>query len=192
MRTIKVPIEVSGRHVHLSDADVQTLFGAPLAVGRMISQPKQFVAKETVVLETSAAAFTRVAIVGPTRSATQVELSATDARTLKIEAPLALSGESTELKEPITLAGPAGRIEIKKNVIIAKRHLHISPEEAASLGLQHHQVVAVRTTGPRAVSFEQVIVVSRPGVDEMSFMLDTDEANAAGVRTGDHAELLLP
>lgn len=188
-----VPIEVSARHVHLSAGDQRTLFGASgeLSVERAISQPDQFVAKDRVTLVGPSGRLDHVAIVGPARSKTQVELTVTDARRLGIQPVLALSGDDTTLPETLTLIGPIGQIQLKKNVIVAKRHLHLSAEQAAQFKVEHLDRVRIQVQGERAVLFENVVVRSRPGVDALSFMIDTDEANAAGVKTGDTAYLIL-
>ena len=182
----RVPIEVSARHVHLSRRDFTKLFGrGNLTVNRNISQPGQFVAQQTVDLLGPKGHFTHVAIVGPWRSASQVELTRTDGYQLGIQPPLALSGERKRLPGRLIIRGPRGKISLSRGVIVAKRHLHISPQDAQRLGLKHLAKISVRVAGERGAVFENVVVRSRPGLDKMSFMLDTDEANAAGVRSGD-------
>lgn len=186
-KTDRVPIEVSGRHVHLSRRDFLKLFGpGALAVKRMISQPGQFVARQAIGLRGPKGMFKRVAVVGPFRNSTQVELSRTDGYWLGVQPPLALSGERKRLNSALIIQGPRGKISLTSGVIVAQRHLHISPQDAKRIGLKHLSRIAIRITGERGVIFKNVIVRSRPGLDEMSFMLDTDEANAAGVRSGDY------
>ncbi len=181
-----LPIEISGRHAHLSLRDFIKLFGrVKLSVKRLISQPGQFVARQSVDLIGPKGKLESVAIVGPFRTATQVELSRTDGYGLGLQPPLALSGERKKLSGRLIMQGPRGRVILRSGVIVAQRHLHISPQDALRLGLKHLAKISVRVAGERGAVFENVVVRSRPGLDKMSFMLDTDEANAAGVRSGD-------
>jgi len=181
-----IPIDISARHIHLSEADIKTLLGssATLTVDRPIAQPGQFVANERVALVGPRGRIEHVAIVGPTRFKTQVEVTVTEARTLGITPVFAVSGDQTKIPETLQIVGPAGTLTVNENVIVALRHLHIEPELATKFKLEHLGRVSIKVGGERAVVFENVVVRSRPGVDKLSFMLDTDEANAAGIKPG--------
>lgn len=189
---MKIPIEVSGRHLHVTHQDLETLFGpgTTLRTAKTISQPHQFAAEETVQAIGPKGLFPNVRIIGPERSATQLEVTVTDCYTLGVTPFVSVSGELDGTPGGVELVGPAGTVQLQRGVIVAKRHLHISPAHAASLGIKHHDLVTIRTAGPRGLVFNNVVVRSRAGVDELAFMLDTDEANAAGVKQGDWAELV--
>jgi len=188
---MSIPIEISARHIHLTHEDMEKLFGKNynLKIKKDVSQPGQFAAEETLTIENNNQKIEHVRIVGPERKESQVEISLTDAYHLEVNPPVRLSGE-IEGTPGITLSGPVGKIQLKKGLIIAKRHLHISPLDAGKLKLKHKDIVSVRTKGERAVIFNEVVVRSRKGKDEMSFQLDTDEANAAGVKNGDLGEII--
>jgi len=183
-------VGISARHVHLSPEDLICLFGHgyQLHVKAPLSQPGQFAAEETVALAGPRGRLERVRILGPTRGATQVELSPTDARSLGVNPPVRLSGDHRETPG-IGIEGPQGRIEIPSGVIIAWRHIHMLPTEAVEFGLQDRDVVLVKTTGDRAVIFEQVIVRVRPE-SGLELHIDTDEGNAAGLKNGDSVEII--
>jgi len=188
-RTVRV--EVSARHIHLSAAHVERLFGRGhvLRSARKISQPGQFATAETVTVVGPRGRLEGVRIIGPAREASQVELTVTEARRLGIKPVFRLSHEHTGTPG-CTLIGPRGRVRLTKGVIISLRHLHVAPEEARRLKLRHHQHISIAVKGPRAVRFDNVIVEARPGVDRESFMLDTDEANAAGLKGGERGVIV--
>jgi putative phosphotransacetylase len=191
MKTI--PVEVSARHIHLSRSDIDSLFGSgyQLAPARYISEPRQFAAVETVTLFTPKAAIENVRIVGPERDFTQIELARTDCWRLGIQnAPLRASGELELVGTPgICVKSPAGEICVRQGVIVPWRHLHLNHTEALELNLDDGQMVKVRIAGERAVVLENVYV--RVQADfRLSLHLDTDEANAAGVKTGTEGELV--
>ncbi|MFA6098595.1 MAG: phosphate propanoyltransferase [Patescibacteria group bacterium] len=192
MANIKIPIEISARHIHLGNNDLEKLFGKGYALQplKKISQPGQYAAKEALKVVGPKNLFKEVRIVGPNREKTQFELSVTDCYYLGIKPMLALSGENGGVNDSVTLVGPAGSVELKTGVIVAKRHLHITPSLAKDWGLKHLQEVAVRIEGERKLVFNKVIVRSRAGVDDLALHLDTDEANAAGIKPGDQGILL--
>lgn len=175
---LEFPVEVSARHVHLTREAVEQLFGqgAELTPKRNLSQPGQYLAEERVSLITNSGRIDNVAVLGPTRSANQVELSATDCRTLRIDAPIRLSGDLYEAGN-IYILGPKGMIYAKESVIIAQAHIHITPDEANALGIEDKQVVAVTIPGKRRVTFENVVcrVNSQAA---LAMHIDYDEANA--------------
>ncbi len=134
--SIDVRIGVSNRHVHLSRADVQTLFGGtPLTVARELTQPGQFAATQSLDIEGPNGKLQAVRVVGPARSDTQLEIALSDAGLLGIEAPVAASGSLDTSVGGVTLVGPAGRVDLRRGVIIAARHLHLRPDRRAPLGL---------------------------------------------------------
>lgn len=191
--THQVPIEVSARHLHLSVADLQVLFGAGYTLQSMkiISQPNQFAARETVKVVGPKGSFDAVRVIGPLRASTQFELSVTDGYVLGIRPQVAISGNLDASIGGVTLIGPAGQVVMQQGVIVAQRHLHIAPQQATEWGIAHLDVVRIKTSGSRPLVFDDVVVRSRQGVDTLSFMIDTDEANAAGVQQGDSGELLI-
>lgn len=187
MKKIKIPIEISARHVHLSESDLHVLFGEGynLKVFKEISQPSQFAAEESLEVVGSKGAIKSIRVVGPLRSETQVELAVTDCINLGIEPKVFISGDLAGSPGGITLKGPAGQVKLLKGVIVAARHLHISPEQAASFGLKHLDRVKVKIDGIRGLIFGNVVVRSRDGIDDLALHLDTDEVNAAGINNGD-------
>lgn len=186
----KVSIEISARHIHLSTEHLEGLFGkgAELHIYKKISQPNQFAAEEKVVLVGPKGKL-GLRVVGPLRSETQVELSASDCRALGLPVVLRVSGNLDSTAGAI-LEGPQGKVELKQGVIVAQRHLHINPKQAALFDLKHGDVISIKTSGTRLVTFHDVFVRSREGVDEMSFMIDTDEANAAGLKGGEEGIII--
>jgi len=180
---IRTRIEVSARHIHLSLKDLIKLFGKNyrLNVLRKISQPGQFAAQETVKLVGPKGAFPQVRVVGPVRSATQVEISVTDSLRLGVNPLMRMSGDLKRTTGGLKVIGPRGSIRLNRGVIIAQRHLHLEPLLAKKYGLKHRSIVSVEIPGKRSLIFRQVVVRSRPGIDELSFQIDTDEGNAAGI-----------
>ena len=174
-----VVAEVSARHVHLTQADVETLFGAgaTLTPKRRLSQPGQFLSEERVTLVGPRGRKVLVAILGPVRAKTQIELSKSDCVSLGVDAPVRQSGD-VEGSGAIVIEGPKGRLDLKQGVIIASNHIHLTPETAKVMGLHDQQRVQVELLTERPVRFEDVLVrVSRTSCDRMH--IDFDEANAA-------------
>jgi propanediol utilization protein len=186
-----VRVEISARHVHLSAAHVARLFGRGHVLRSLkdISQPGQFATRETVTVIGPKGRLENVRIIGPAREASQVELTVTEARRLGIRPVFRLSHEHKGTPGCV-LVGPRGRVRLTRGVIVALRHLHVAPDEARRLKLKHHQRISIAVKGPRAVRFDGVIVEARPGVDRESFMLDTDEANAAGLTGGERGVIV--
>lgn len=186
----RVPIGVSARHIHLSQAHIEQLFGVgyELTVLNPLSQPDQFAANEVVAVEGTKGSFPRVRILGPARSATQLEVSRTDTFALGVNAPLRESGDIAN-SAGIKIIGPAGEVTIDEGVIVAARHIHFHTDEAAKWGIENNQKLRVRLNGERPLIFEDVIArVSSAFALDMH--IDTDEANAAGVKNGDMAEII--
>lgn len=186
-----VPIEISARHIHLSESHLYELFGKnyELTVYKKISQPDQFSANETVTIKNGENTIENVRIVGPVRNETQLEISKTDARRMGIDAPVRLSGDIENTPSCIVM-GPKGEINIGKGVIIAKRHLHISEFDAKKFNLKNNDIISIKISGERALTFDYVIVRSRAKQDELAFHIDTDEANAGDIKTGDFGEII--
>ena len=180
--TMKVMVETSARHIHVSRADFEKLFGADaqLTNKKDLSQPGQFACAEkvTVVGPRGELAMT---ILGPERPETQVEISLTEARKLGLTAPIRESGNIAGTPG-CKLVGPKGEVEIECGVIAAKRHIHLTPEVADEFGLKDKQIVAVKvgTPGERSMTFDDVVVRVNPQYAP-AMHIDTDESNAAGL-----------
>lgn len=179
---MKVMVETSARHLHVSDEHLKILFGedAVLSNKKNLSQPGQYATNEKVEVVGPKGSLV-MSILGPTRSETQVEVALTDARKLGIAAPVRESGD-LEGTPGCTLKGPAGEVVIEKGVIAAKRHIHFNVEEAAAAGVVDKQVVSVKvgTEGGRGLIFGDVVVRVSPKY-AAAMHIDTDESNAAGL-----------
>ena len=178
-----IELEASGRHVHLTREAALTLFGHPLTPKRPLSQPGQFVCQERVRLVTPKGSIDRVAVLGPERKACQVELSATDCVALGIDAPVRLSGD-TAGSPGIVLESERSQLSLSEGVIIAQRHIHMTPEDARVRDLSDRATVQLRTLTQRPLIFEEVVVRVSPEFRTYAH-LDYDEANACGFRKGD-------
>lgn len=179
MEEKKFIVEVSARHVHLCKEDVEKLFGsgAKLTYKRDLSQPGQFLSEERVDVVGSKNTFKNVAILGPERPSSQVEISMTDSFTLGVAAPVRESGD-TAGTPGLILRGPNGEVELKSGAIVAKRHIHMTPEDAKHLGVTDKQIVEVRTITGRPLTYGDVVVRVSPSF-KLAMHVDTDEANAA-------------
>lgn len=188
----KIMVETSARHVHVSEQDLATLFGdgAKLTVKKDLSQPGQFASNEKVEVVGPKGSL-KMSILGPTRAETQVEIALTDARKIGIpEAPIRESG-CLEGTPGCKIIGPKGEIEISKGVIVAKRHIHFTPETAAQAGVKDKQIVSVKVSyNDRALTFGDVVVrVNKNYAPAMH--IDTDESNAAGLPGTVDGEIIL-
>ena len=187
----EILIETSARHVHLSREHVDILFGKghALTVKKALSQPGQFACEERVTVRGPKNEIKNVSILGPERSVTQVEVSATDARTLGVPAVVRESGDIAGTPG-CTLIGPAGEVTISEGVIVAKRHIHLTPEAAAEFGVADKQIVSVKVNGTgRSLIFGDVVIrVSSKFSPAMH--IDTDESNAALASGNIHGEIL--
>ena len=176
----KILVETSARHVHVTAEQVEILFGkgATLTNKKDLSQPGQFACEERVTVVGPKKSIERVSILGPVRSAAQVEVSFTDARTLGVNAPVRESGDVAG-SAPCKLVGPCGEVELTEGVIIAKRHIHLTPADAEEFGVEDKQIVSVKLdTADRSLVFGDVVCrVSEKFAPAMH--IDTDEANAA-------------
>ena len=175
-----VIIEGSGRHIHVTREDLDVLFGKGFELDqkKMLSQPGQF-ASSCKVTVTGPKGSLNLSILGPCRKETQVELSFTDARTLGLDCPVRESGVLAG-SPGCTVTGPNGSVELTQGCIIAKRHIHMTPEFAAELGVQDKEIVQVKVGGDRALIFDEV--VCRVSPNYANFMhVDYDEINAASL-----------
>ena len=176
-----VEVEVSARHVHLTQEDVERLFGkgAKLHEKRPLSQPGQFLSEERVTLVGPKGKKEHVAVLGPVRSATQVELSISDCVALGVKAPVRESGDLRDAG-PIVIETEGGRIEAGQAVIVAKSHVHVPPKIARELKLQDKEHVSVRVLTERPVTFDNVVIRVSDAF-RYKMHIDFDEANAAQV-----------
>ena len=186
----EVLVEVSARHVHVTEQTLETLFGAghKLTNKKDLSQPGQFACEEKVTIVGEKGSL-KASILGPCRPDDQVELSLTDARTVGAEAPIRESGDVAG-SGVCKLVGPCGEVTLTQGVIAAKRHIHATPEDAQKYGLYDKQIVSVKIpTEGRALIFDDVVVrVSKNYA--LAMHIDTDEANAAGVKGTVMGEIL--
>ncbi|MFA6526638.1 MAG: phosphate propanoyltransferase [Candidatus Buchananbacteria bacterium] len=175
----KIRIEVSARHCHLSQKDLDKLFGKGYQLKPMkdLSQKSQFAAQETIIVKTKDGQIDNLRILGPVRPQTQIELSMTDARKLKINPPIRLSGDIKRSVGAIII-GPKGEVKLKEGIIIAKRHIHANPAQAKKMGLSKNMIISVKTVGERSVTFHSIPVRIDDNYD-LSFHIDTDEGNAS-------------
>lgn len=179
LRAGLVQAEISARHAHLSEADIETLFGpgARLVPKRELSQPGQFLSEQRVTVVGPKGGKEGVAVLGPARGSSQVELSRSDCIALGIDAPVRLSGDVAG-SGPCVLEGPCGSVHLREGCIIARSHVHMTPGTARLLGLEDGQLAGVRVLTRRPVVFPEVIVrISEKFRDRVH--LDFDEANAA-------------
>lgn len=184
-------VETSARHVHVTQKDLETLFGPgyQLTPKKDLSQPGQFACEERVDVVGPKKTLARVSILGPVRPETQVELSLTDARSIGVNAPIRESGDIAG-SGACKLVGPAGEVELTEGVIAAKRHIHMTPEDAAEFGVEDKQVVSVRVnTEGRALIFGDVVVRVSPKY-ALAMHIDTDESNAACAGGGTMGEIV--
>ena len=187
-----VLIETSARHVHLTREHLDILFGEgyQLTSKKDLSQPGQFACEERVQVIGPKSSFPAVSILGPIRPATQIELSASDARSIGVKAPIRESGDVAG-SAPCKLVGPAGEVEISEGVIIAKRHIHMTPEDAEKYGIENGQIVSVKVeTDGRSLVFGDVVARVSPKFS-LAMHIDTDESNAAFCTPGLIGEILL-
>lgn len=175
----KFIVETSARHVHLTTEQIEALFGkgATLTHKKDLSQPGQFACEERVTVVGPKKEIANVIVLGPARPAGQVEVSLTDARTLGIAAPVRESGD-VEGTPGCKLVGPCGEVELPCGVIAAKRHIHMTPEDAENLGVSDKEIVSVKLDTARPLIFGDVVVRVSPKF-KLAMHIDTDESNAA-------------
>ncbi len=178
----RVLVEISAHHVHVTQEDLETLFGKgyQLTVKKMLSQPGMFASNERVTIKGVKHDIGNVSILGPCRKASQVEVSLTDARTLGITTPIRESGD-LDGTPGVTLVGPNGEVALKQGLIVAKRHIHLTPADAKKYNVTNGEIVKIQLdTADRATVFDDVVIRVSDSFAPACH-LDTDEANAAAV-----------
>jgi len=187
----QIPVGVSARHAHVTQDHLEILYGAghQLTVYAPLYQPGAFAANETVtIVGKRMRAIEAVRILGPVRDYSQVEVAQTEAIRLGLNPPIRDSGDLAGA-EPITFIGPAGSIYLEEGAICATRHIHMTPKDAAALGIHEDDLLKVRFRGERALTFENV----RPKISDgyvLQMHLDTDDSNAAGLKGGEPVEIV--
>lgn len=188
MSRLFVELEASARHVHLTKEQALRLFGHALTPQRPLSQPGQFLARERVTVAGPKGELRHVAVLGPERSEAQVEISMTDARVLGLQPPIRESGQVAESPGAV-LRSETAQITIDSGVIVAQRHLHLTPADAARFCVADRQVVRLQVYTQRPLIFQDVLVRVRPDFATRAH-LDFDEANACGLQPGDVGRIL--
>ena len=187
----EVPIGVSNRHIHLSKSDLETLFGKgyELTPIKELSQPGQYACKELLtIVGPSLRPIENVRVLGPVRSSSQVEISKTDSYALKVKPPVRESGK-IKGSSPITIIGPKGVVTLAEGCIIANRHIHMSPAEAAVFGISDGDYVTVDVEGERRTRWFDVQVRVHENF-RLEMHVDTDDANSAGIGNGFKAKIV--
>lgn len=188
---MRVPIWVSNRHIHLTQADANTLFWSnhELVKIKDLSQPWQFAAEECVIIKGPKSEIAKVRVLGPYRKQTQVEVMQWDTVKLGTPAPIRESGDLKD-SAPITVIGPNGTIELKEGMIVAKRHIHMTVADAQNFWVENGQIVKVRTNGERGLVFDNVVIRVSDNF-ALDMHIDIEEANAAYLKQWDRWELIL-
>lgn len=181
MSDMQVTIEGSGRHVHVTKEVLETLFGAgyELEVKKYLSQPGEFASNSKVDVKGPKGEHKGVSVIGPCRAVTQVELSFTDARAIGLNCPIRESGDIAG-SAPCTLTGPEGSVDLSEGAIIAKRHLHLTPEDAERFGVSDKEIVQIKVGGDRGLIFDEVVARVSPKYATYAH-IDYDEINAAAL-----------
>jgi len=184
-----IPVGISNRHIHLSASDCETLFGWDhgLTPKKDLKQIGEFAAEETVTLVGKKGVIQGVRVLGPLRKVTQIEISRTDGFSLGINPPLRDSGETSQ-SAGIVVVGPCGAVTLTEGVICASRHIHMHTDDARRFGVRDGDRTMVEVDGPRGCTFKNVLVRVRPSFC-LEFHIDTDEANAVGLKNGDLVRL---
>ncbi len=186
---MKLPIALSNKHIHLSQADVEAIFGEgyELTHKKDLRQPGQYACEEMVEVAGPKGS-TKMRVLGPVRPESQVELSLADARGLGLVVPVRQSGD-VEGTPGCKLIGPKGEVEIERGVIVASRHIHMTLEDAKAFGVEDKDIVSIKTEGERGVIFNNVLVRANASF-ALEMHVDLEEGNAAGVKNGDLVELI--
>ena len=185
-----ISVGISNRHIHLCQEDVEALFGSgyQLTIKKWLKQPGQYATAETVTIVGPKGSLANVRVLGPTREKSQLEISKTDSFALGVKAPINESGDLTHAGA-VCVLGPKGMVTLKQNVIVAKRHIHMSRREGAKFNVVKKQVVAIKTSGEREMIFMDTVI----RVDDnfrLECHLDTDEANAASLKNGSKVTII--
>lgn len=186
-----IPIEISARHAHLSKKEASILFGNDysLNVLKDLSQTGEFAAKETITIKGPKREIKNVRVIGPFRKFTQIEISKTDGYFIGVVPPVRVSGD-IEGTPGIKIIGPKGEVEVKEGLILAKRHIHMNPMNAAEFQVSDQELVSVKVPGERGLIFNNVAIRVKENYN-LSFQIDTDEGNAGGIENGDAGELII-
>lgn len=190
MASFKVPVGISNRHIHLSQEHIEALFGTGHSLTKMkdLSQPGQFACEETVTLIGPKGALQGVRVLGPARKASQVELTGTDTFKIGVKPPVRDSGKLEETPG-IDVEGPKGRVRMDQGVIVAARHIHMTPQDATKYSLKDRDHVRVAVPGPRGGILEKVLVRVNPDY-ALDLHVDTDEGNAFSLVNGQQLDVL--
>ena len=185
-----ISVGISNRHIHLCQEDVEALFGSgyQLTIKKWLKQPGQYATAETVTIVGPKGSLANVRVLGPTREKSQLEISKTDSFALGVKAPINESGDLTHAGA-VCVLGPKGMVTLKQNVIVAKRHIHMSPMDAAKFNVVNKQLVAIKTSREREMIFMDTVI----RVDDnfrLECHLDTDEANAASLKNGSKVTII--
>ena len=185
-----ISVGISNRHIHLCQEDVEALFGSgyQLTIKKWLKQPGQYATAETVTIVGPKGSLANVRVLGPTREKSQLEISKTDSFALGVKAPINESGDLTHAGA-VCVLGPKGMVTLKQNVIVAKRHIHMSPMDAAKFNVVNKQLVAIKTSGEREMIFMDTVI----RVDDnfrLECHLDSDEANAASLKNGSKVTII--
>jgi len=190
---MKIPVEISAHHCHISRKDLDIIYGKgyKLTPIKPLSQTGQFASKEKVTIKVGKNKIENVRILGPERKNTQVEISLTEAFKLKIKPPIAECTQpgKTNGCTICDIVGPKGSVR-RCSIIIAHRHFHTDPKTAKKIGLKNKQKISLKISGPRSVTFHNILVRIDPSF-KPSVHLDTDEANAAGIKPGQKGEIII-
>jgi propanediol utilization protein len=185
-----IPLGISNRHVHLSQKDLESLFGAGAELSKIkdLSQPGQFACKECVTLVGPKGCIENVRILGPTRPQTQIELLVADCFKLGVKAPLKMSGK-LDGTPGLVICGPKGSENLCEGAIVAKRHIHMTPEDAERFNCTDNEIVKVECRGERGGILDNVIVrVTK--ASKLDFHIDTEEANCMGIKDSDKVKII--
>ncbi|WP_246938744.1 phosphate propanoyltransferase [Bacillus pinisoli] len=187
---MNIPVGVSNRHIHLMQEHVEILFGEGYTLTSLkeLSQPGEFAANETVKVVGPKGEFPSVRVLGPVRSLTQLEISLTDSFSLGVKAPIRSSG-NIEGTPGIKIVGPQGEVTIEQGVIIAERHIHMTSDDATQFNVTDGEYVSIETVGERSLTFHQVLIRVKDTY-ALDLHIDTDEANASGLKTGDTVRIV--
>lgn len=185
-----VPVGVSNRHIHLSQKDVDALFGTGYQLTPMkdLAQPGQYACKETVTICGPKGAIEKVRVLGPVRSKTQIEILAGDGYKLGVKAPAKLSGDLDDTPG-ITVVGPKGSIQTLNGLIVARRHIHMAPQDALYYGVKDGDIVKIEVCGPRGGTYNNV-AIRVTASSALECHIDTEEANAMNVGSADKVSII--